>query len=133
MNDRQRSILSEQEIFDQVVSGIISQAGPSLSHSTRRCGGSFYRGAGRTKCAAGMLIDDEDYLPAMEGITFAGLIKKYPRRFNQFVKYRRLIDQLQVAHDKNSHLEGHAFLAAFLDSARKIALDFSLTPFSETF
>lgn len=52
-----------QETFDRVVKGLTEQ--------NQKCeiseGSCAYRGYGNTKCAAGFLIEDEDYTENMEG------------------------------------------------------------------
>lgn len=54
--------MTEQEIFDKVLNHL-RQQGCQARDSTR-C---LYRGANGTKCAAGVLIDDEDYDASFEG------------------------------------------------------------------
>ena len=51
-----------QDILEFVVKGLIAQGGPSMKN-----GGCAYRGNDGRKCAAGLLISDEFYLPLMEG------------------------------------------------------------------
>jgi hypothetical protein len=61
--------INNQEIFDKVVRGILSQGGPSASACDEftkiRC---KYRSTNGRKCAAGHLISDEDYDPEMEDL-----------------------------------------------------------------
>lgn len=53
---------TKQETFDTVVDHLRTQGQPSI-----RDGECAYRGALGRRCAAGVLISDEDYKPSMEG------------------------------------------------------------------
>lgn len=57
--------MTKQEIFNTVCNGILSQGGPSVNE----CGNCCYRNENGHKCAAGLLIKDEDYYFTMEGQT----------------------------------------------------------------
>ena len=79
-----------QEIFDIVAEHLMQQGRRSDKDSTCR-----YRGPDGLKCAAGILISDEEYHPDMEErswstLSFAGIA---PREF------RREIESLQIIHD----------------------------------
>lgn len=72
-----KKAMTEQEIFDKVLFGIREQG--SLCYETDEDGNGVckYRleRDGKTlKCAAGHLIPDADYLPAMEGYTIVELL-----------------------------------------------------------
>lgn len=54
--------LTKQEVFDKVVAHLRKQGCKSIDAD-----GCLYRGPDGTMCAAGCLIDDEDYHPFMEG------------------------------------------------------------------
>jgi len=54
---------TKQQTFDMVVQGLRKQGCKSISENGEVC---MYRGAGGAKCAAGMLIPDEDYKPEFE-------------------------------------------------------------------
>ena len=54
---------TKQQTFDMVVEGLRKQGCKSMTEEGEVC---MYRGAGGTKCAAGMLISDEDYKPEFE-------------------------------------------------------------------
>lgn len=58
--------MTEQEIFDKVVTHLLTQGRQSLVDENL-FGGCAYRGHDGTKCAVGCLISDEAYVPALEG------------------------------------------------------------------
>lgn len=95
---------TQQELFDEIVSGLIAQGKPSLNEFWQ-CS---YRGKDGTKCAAGMIVPDASYDLSMEnhffGTTMYG-VQNFPRPMLSF------IEQLQSAHD-------HAFTNAMPGSER---------------
>jgi hypothetical protein len=62
--------MTPQQIFDTVVNHLRQQKCQSLS-STGHCA---YRGKNGTKCAAGCIIADEEYVSAMENIAIFALL-----------------------------------------------------------
>jgi hypothetical protein len=52
-----------QDVFDKVATHLLKQGRRSLSHDTFGC---VYRGKEGTKCAVGVLIDDEHYRSELE-------------------------------------------------------------------
>lgn len=84
---------TKQQIFDQVSAHLLTQ----MRRSTRAENVSWcmYRGANGLKCAAGSLIDDNEYESVMEGCAWIDVVEMgaAPRRNSTF------ISELQVLHD----------------------------------
>jgi hypothetical protein len=103
---------TKQEIFDKVINGLVSQ-NLQQSHLNDRC---MYRGPNGLKCAAGHLIPDEIYEPAMEGNRIGYVVKKYKmlQDIDYFVdnEILNMITDLQIWHDISP---------IRLDSLKKIA------------
>lgn len=78
-----------QQVFDQVATHLLSQKEKSIDDSI--C---LYR-YGQLKCAAGCLIDDDEYDPKMEKASWMSLVveDRVPH------KHSRLIIDLQMLHD----------------------------------
>ena len=84
---------TEQEVFDQVVTHLLTQRERSVSiFSTSSCA---YRGQNGLKCAAGCLISDDEYSSDMEGYSWINLLdeKRVPKN------HYALITRLQHIHD----------------------------------
>lgn len=81
-----------QEVFDQVITHLLTQNEQSLDV---RSGGCFYRGPRGLKCAVGCLIADEEYDREWEGQGWRHLSSagKVP------LAHERLISALQSVHD----------------------------------
>lgn len=97
--------MTPQQVFDTVVSHLRQQGCKSLSETEYPL--CAYRGANNTKCAAGCLIPDEEYLSRFEGKNFQyilriveGLDKKenFPV-IRSLTDHLTLIDCLQRMHD----------------------------------
>lgn len=90
---------TNQEIFDEVVTGLFEQGGPARSPDSKMC---LYRAPDGRKCAFGLLIPDSAYEPLMEGNNAEAVI----RHFN-VGEYSReqieLVTILQEAHDRWSN------------------------------
>lgn len=110
--------MTEQEIFDTAGGRILKQGGPSLSVIAQTCS---YRGKGDRVCAAGALIQDEEYLSEMEGLRWCDLIKEWPERFSRFEGQTDFIMQLQQAHDQSVRGDDAVFLSLFRKRARALA------------
>ena len=84
------SEMTEQEVFDTVKEHLLTQNQRSIDGTLCK-----YRGPMGLKCAAGILIDDEDYDTGMEGEMWLNLVSIYsiPDR------HSGLIAQLQFIHD----------------------------------
>jgi hypothetical protein len=90
--------MNAQEIFDKIVLHLRTQNAKSviyeLGNRTPIC---VYRNPNNLKCAAGCLIEDNEYRKDMEGKTFGGLIDE--GFFIKYKTYRSLITLLQNLHD----------------------------------
>ena len=84
-----------QTIFDIVTKGIISQGGPSYDDSSEivSC---CYRGPDGRKCAAGWLIPDNMFDPAMNNMIISEVPEMLPDKFRDELSFIR---QLQRIHD----------------------------------
>ena len=94
-----RKTYTKQEMFNKVYIHFIENKSP-LSFNKKN-GACSYRGegtelAGGTVCAAGLLIDDQDYLPSMEGKHFWIFSSRFSYIKNEDVNF---IGELQDAHD----------------------------------
>jgi hypothetical protein len=79
-----------QEVYDQVKTHLLTQNQMSLKGD--RC---MYRGPNGLKCAAGILIGDDEYSDAMEGVSWPGLIGM----LHIPDTHELLIRELQMVHD----------------------------------
>jgi hypothetical protein len=93
--------VNKQEIFDAVAIGIRAQGGPAIQGNN--CS---YRSPNGRKCAAGLLIKDEDYDPAFEGHAVTSLPDRALPGFVQDDTY--FLHQLQMAHDRSAFTNGDA-------------------------
>lgn len=97
-----------QEIFDTVVNHLRKQNSRSVAYNpdgTEQLvhddhGGPvcLYRSKdGEKKCAAGALITDEQYTPAMEGKNISAVIDEFA--LTDLAQHRKLVSELQTVHD----------------------------------
>ena len=82
-----------QEVFDQVAAHLLNQSERSLAELSNAC---KYR-SGKLSCAAGCLISDSEYNPAMEGRGWPQLCKAYCIT----LMHTELIFALQNVHDSH--------------------------------
>ena len=88
--------MTVQAVFDRAVAGLAAQKfQPSVNGS-----GCSYRGEGGRKCAVGHLIDDDEYLPSMEGKSAMDLLGGPSSN-----PVHSFVAQLQRAHDRSTELE----------------------------
>ncbi|WP_016761376.1 hypothetical protein [Leptospira weilii] len=85
---------TNQEVFDYIIKHLLTQNSISINEM-KSC---LYRGPYGKKCAAGVLIGDEEYSPDFEGRTWIGLCDD--RGFPQ--AHKHLIAKLQRIHDNVS-------------------------------
>ncbi len=122
--------MTKQETFDKVVRALRAQGRKSLRAGGITCA---YRGGEGGKCAAGHLIPDDKYDPAMEGIavrTDEEMVDLLPDVTWRSELLRRairseghdleLVRDLQRAHDAASSISG-LFVHTFLTNARDVA------------
>ena len=83
-----------QQVFDQVVNHLLKQNKRAVKEGTSSC---QYRGAGKTKCAAGCLIANDEYDEAMENKGWLSMVS------NEFAPeiHKDLIFELQKIHDNH--------------------------------
>lgn len=63
--------MTPQEVFDKVVIGLRKQGSPSIG----KHGGCKYRSENGKRCGVGMVIEDGEYSPKMEGHVLFDFIK----------------------------------------------------------
>lgn len=85
--------MTNQEVFDKVVTALRKQGAKSQSH-----GCCAYRGRWGRKCAVGHLIPDELYDENMEGKLWVDLSEWFPAVDNLQLN-RNLVQELQLIHD----------------------------------
>jgi len=113
--------MTEQEIFDTAVIGVLKQGIASV----RDGGACAYRGKNGTKCAVGFLISDEEAEKYDEFDEY-GVRDLISSGFLQgFVYYSDLLADLQRAHDKAAHEE--EFVGAFYKRAKRVAAAYGLS------
>jgi hypothetical protein len=115
--------MSLQEIFDFVNEQVIKQAKPSWRGELGDCA---YRGPNGLKCAAGFLLDDEDFDPDMEGKGARDMCNMIGFRSGHDVndldyadtitRKRDLIARMQGAHDGAARCAMDDGEANFVDS-----------------
>jgi hypothetical protein len=114
--------MTNQEIFDKVVKGVLDQGCQSKVGAVCR-----YRGTGGTKCAAGFLIPDEKYLCEFETRLADELQHRYPYAVEYTAEQVHLVRALQLAHDQAVNYDRNgvdtkdAFRTNFINMACVIA------------
>lgn len=102
--------MTAQEIFDKVVAHLRKQNSKSVEYnddgSVRlQWNGNAdspvcaYRSRDGKKCAAGVMISDEAYVPAMEGMNIAAVISLY--NIDDLRPHEHLLLDLQRVHDNS--------------------------------
>jgi hypothetical protein len=108
--------MNKQEIFDAVAIGIRAQGGPAINSTGNICA---YRASNGRKCAAGLLMKDEDYDPGFEGGSVSHLPEKAFPGFSLDDMY--LISQLQHAHDTAAMASDDEFFAVWRQKMIEVA------------
>lgn len=97
--------MTEQEIFDKAVGGVLAQ-GRKSAESSDQCRYRMLASDGTMlKCAAGMLIPDNEYDDSIETIEAKSLWKPHRAHFfseetiKLFKDHAELIQALQTVHD----------------------------------
>ena len=111
------SELTEQELFDKVAKHLLAQNKKSYKSAETEC---TYRSPEGLKCAAGCLIEDDEYLPLMEDKTWSRLCAQGYAKTD----HRDLIDRLQKIHDL---YEPEEWRDQLRDAAAHLALKFNET------
>jgi hypothetical protein len=123
--------MTNQEIFDTVLHGIRKQGRPSVSQDGR-C---LYRGPDGLKCGVGLLIDDSEYCPEMEGKSADGCSGDEKENIVCNLLKKKNIDtilagKLQEAHDNAAYgNQGQLkkFTEEFEERMQKLAKEYGLT------
>lgn len=110
--------ITAQQAFETAVRGVITQGKPAMSmingHPLCR-----YRGDNGTKCAVGMLIPDEAYVPSMEGITVTALTARF-EALRPLQPFANTLRAVQIAHDESAQMSPDAdFVAEFKAKLRE--------------
>lgn len=100
-----------QEVFEQITINLLKQNKKSM-----RKGYCRYRGTGKTKCAGGWLISDEEYNPVWDDEPWEVLISENIVPF----AHEDLIIDLQNIHDNEDE---ESWLSCFIDLASDNELD----------
>ncbi len=85
--------MTAQEIFTKVKNHLLKQNARSITVDGTDCA---YRGRGGLMCAAGCLIDDEDYSVGFEKEPWELILSNLPEKYNN---HELLISNLQTTHD----------------------------------
>ena len=107
--------MDKQIIFDVVLFGIRAQGGPSLNGR-----GCAYRSANGRRCAVGMWIANDQYVPLMEGKTVLSISRLFPEKIPAwFQDHLGFLRSLQSIHDCAA--ENHDFANEFELRMRQLA------------
>jgi hypothetical protein len=91
--------MTDQEFYNKTLDHLHKQ-GHRSEDAFGRC---MYRGPNGDKCAMGIHITDEEYLPGMEGRSISGVLRKFQDRFQdadqRFRSRIKLASSLQHLHD----------------------------------
>lgn len=123
--------MTNQEVFDKVVTGVLKQGRKSVHSPGGTC---KYRGTDGAKCAAGFLIKDECYIAPMENNLAVVLQERWPEAVEYTAEQANLVRALQVAHDQanDRDWEGKfsekAFRDSFINFSWAVAIALTLDP-----
>lgn len=119
--------LTAQQLFDKVVNHLRTQKSKSVAlapdgsvkvnphHPGTIC---LYRSPDGKKCAAGILITDEEYSPRMEGFAIGQVISQYNLKHLQ--PHAALIRDLQHTHDQYEVEEWESVLQTIAEQHKLI-------------
>ncbi len=102
--------MTNQEVFDKVAKHLLTQNKKAISPVDGRC---KYR-TEDLKCAGGIMIPDDKYLPKMEGRSMSTVIKE--NSLEELKPFMLLLDQLQGIHDVYFPSEWKVRLGRFAES-----------------
>ena len=113
--------MTNQEIFDKALNGILRQGVPSMTDH----GLCKYRGPNNTACAVGLFLTDEE-AEAMDADPGMCAIKDLPRGLvpERLHPHMNLLADIQWAHDRASGRT--PFVEEYKQSMRKVAKDWNL-------
>jgi hypothetical protein len=112
--------VNNQEVYNQVVSNIINQGGPSIDDKEDSC---VYRNKNGRMCAAGPFIPNDKYVPEMEeepifwkfnkdGDIYYELNKRFENVFNDIDIV--FLSKLQWIHDTANHSSDYTFFMEWI-------------------
>ena len=118
-------MMTRQEIFDTVARHLIAQGkqssrGPTIGEKS----GCLYRGPNGLKCAVGVLIDDADYNPDMEGKSANLPIVRDALSKKVSTLHMPLVAALQETHDKH---DSWTYPTTIVAALRGVADQFALS------
>lgn len=126
--------MTPQEAFDQSTRGIIAQGGPAMTGPHRSYRAPQPDGTVR-KCAAGQLLPDEAYDPAMEGKRAHLFLNKLSPIWGLDLQRDKeiFLDSLQSAHDEAAKFGGKPvelsdFWSAWKTALARVAKEYNLNP-----
>lgn len=119
-------IFDKQDAFDRMCRGMRDQGRPSYTKEM----GCRYRSYDGTKCAIGMLIDDERYHVSMEGRSPTSVLgintpslPPEDRQFLEFAQYDH-----DAAAEATAGAAANEFMQRFLKGMRELAKRYNLNP-----
>ena len=90
--------MNKQEVFNKVATHLIKQGQRSVDHEAA-C---LYRGPGNLMCAAGCLIEDEHYAPALENLLVRSTqVSRALTLSGVPLDAHQMVAALQELHDRN--------------------------------
>ena len=107
--------MTNQEVFDKVATHLLTQNRKAICPIDGRC---RYRTSEGLKCAAGIMISDDEYSPEMESWAVNHLITKY--NLEKIAPFKDLLYKLQGIHDA-------AEIEDWRNELRKTALRYHLS------
>lgn len=107
----------EQEVFDFIAQHLLRQFNRSTELGGKSC---FYRGPGALKCAIGVCISDERFVPMLEGKSVQGIAFAEVFPIQRTLPSRAaFLSRLQGIHDNDE-------IAEWINSLRKFASAYEL-------
>lgn len=118
--------MNNQEIYDTVVRHLYEQGHQAL---TKEAGICAYRTARGDKCAVGVLIPDNLYVPKMEGRACDSLLNKFPALKAMFPDHDALplLENLQSVHDFENNWDSNGLSGLGIHELRVAAQDYKLS------
>ena len=86
--------MTNQEVFDKVATHLLTQNKKAICPIDGRC---KYRTSEGLKCAAGIMISDDEYSPEMENRGISNLIAVH--KLEKLAPFYKLLHKLQCIHD----------------------------------
>ena len=116
-------MVSNQEVFNRVWNWFVVNQNPLCQRDVKGNAACSYRGPEGSRCAIGLLIPDEVYQPAFEGMDIAQLYGKLRDYLPDDVEF---CSQLQKAHDGASNHSEMSFVNSIHQRLIRLANRFGL-------